>query len=217
MSEDVELAATPGFIEPRVRAEFPGLALAWMTVGARPRGSSQAARQRLGHLSNRFHGANVVAMRTHPIPRAYRTFYRQIGLDPDSTRIPSEAAAVDRLLHGGFRSSGLLGDALLIALVETGVPVWALDADRIDASGLGIRTTEMGERFGNLEQPVAPGRLVVADARRVHALLFGSVAPGHAADSKTAAVAVFAVGVPGVPAIHLEEALWTCQEILRGV
>jgi DNA/RNA-binding domain of Phe-tRNA-synthetase-like protein len=156
-------------------------------------------------------------MRTHPIPRAYRTFYRQIGLDPDSTRIPSEAAAVDRLLHGGFRSSGLLGDALLIALVETGVPVWALDADRIDASGLGIRTTEMGERFGNLEQPVAPGRLVVADARRVHALLFGSVAPGHAADSKTAAVAVFAVGVPGVPAIHLEEALWTCQEILRGV
>ena len=32
-------------------------------------------------------------MRTKPIPQAYRAFFRQIGLDPDVDRIPSEEAA----------------------------------------------------------------------------------------------------------------------------
>ena len=44
---------------------------------------------------------------------------------------------------------------------------------------------------------------------------FGPVAPGHEPGSRTARIALFAVGVPGVPSIHLEEALWTCGEILR--
>jgi DNA/RNA-binding domain of Phe-tRNA-synthetase-like protein len=215
MGDELELAAAPGSVEPRVQAEFPGLSLAWMTVAGRPRSSPRSVRQRLRHLSNRFHGASVVTMRTQPIPHAYRTFYRQVGLDPDVTRIPSEAAAVNRLLHGGFRSRGILGDACLIALVETGVPVWALDADQIHASGLGIRTSAPEERFGTLEGSLAAGRLVVADAVRVHALLFGAVAPGHEPSSRTQRVALFAVGVPGVPDIHLDEALWTCQDILR--
>lgn len=214
MSRDLDLAAAPGFVEERVRVEFPGLALAWMTVEVHGGGSSPSSvRQRLRHLSNRFHGASVVAMRTQPIPRAYRTFYRQVGLDPDAVRIPSEEAAVKRLLHGGFRSTGLLKDALLVALVETGVPVWALEADRIHASGLGIRTAGDGERFGSVEK-LAPGRLVVGDLQAVHAILFGPVAPGHEATPGTRRVALFSVGAPGVPAIHLEEALWTCHDVL---
>jgi hypothetical protein len=64
---------------------------------------------------------------------------------------------------------------------------------------------------------LAPGRLVVADARRVHALLFGSIAPGHGAEAGTERITVFAVGVDGVPAIHVEEALWTCGEVLTQV
>jgi DNA/RNA-binding domain of Phe-tRNA-synthetase-like protein len=213
MSEDVELGAAPGFVEERVKVEFPGLALAWVTVDLHRGGSPRWVRQRLRQLSNRFHGASVVAMRTQPIPRAYRTFYRQVGLDPDAVRIPSEEAAVKRLLQGGFQSNGRLNDALLVALVETAVPVWALDADRVDASGLGIRTTGEGERFGSFDR-LARGRLVVADARTVHAILFGPLAPGHEASARTARAALFAVGVPGVPAIHLEEALWTCGEVL---
>ena len=153
-------------------------------------------------------------MRTQPIPHAYRAFFRQIGLDPDATRLPSEEAAVARLLHGGFRSTELLADALLIALVETGVPVWALDADRVEAGGLGIRTTTRGERFGAVGTRLPEGRLAVTDARQVHALLFGPIAPGHGADARTPRVALFAVGVEGVPAIHLEEALWISGEVL---
>jgi DNA/RNA-binding domain of Phe-tRNA-synthetase-like protein len=214
MSEGLELVAAPGFVEPRLKAEFSGLALAWMTVETRGGPSPRWVKLRLHALSNRVGGASVVAMRTQAIPHAYRAFFHQIGLDPDATRIPSEEAAVDRLLHGGFRSTNLLADALLISLVETGVPVWALRADVVDAGGLGIRTTEHGERFGSVTQRLPQGRLVVADASKIHALLFGPLAPGHAAAPRTTRIALFAIGVNGVPAIHVEEALWTCGEVL---
>jgi DNA/RNA-binding domain of Phe-tRNA-synthetase-like protein len=216
VSEDLELGAATGFIDPGLHAEFPGLRLLWVTVEGRVRHSPPEVRRRLQHLSNRYRGASVVAMRTQPIPHAYRAFFHQVGMDPDSTRIPSEQAAVARLLQGQFRSQNLLEDALLIAVVETGVPVWALDADLIDPGGLGIRTTVAGDRFGTTKRGdhLAPGRLVIADARCVHAALFGELAPGHRATSRTSRIGLFAVGVEGVPAIHLEEALWLCVETL---
>ena len=211
-----ELVAAPGFIEPRLSAEFPRLALAWTALELRPRASPQWVQQRLRGMADRIGGAGVVAMRTQPIPHAYRAFFRQIGLDPDVNRIPSEEAAVARLLHGGFRSTDLLSDALLIALVETGVPVWAIDGGLVDAGGLGVRTTTQGERFGSISPALPPGRLAVADASKLHALLFGPIAPGHEPGPRTTQVALFAVGVEGVPAIHVEEALWICRDVLRS-
>jgi len=218
VSGPAELAPASGFLAPNVREEFPGLRLDWLTVSARLRDSPREVRQRLRMMSNSYRGASVVAMRTKPIPHSYRAFFHQVGLDPDANRIPSERAAVARLLHGQFRSQNLVQDALLIGLVETGVPVWALDAARVDARGLGIRTSAEGERLGSTEPSrlLAPGRLVVADADNVHALLFGEVAPGHGVSSRTSRIALFAVGVAGVPAIHVEEALWTCVEVLTG-
>jgi DNA/RNA-binding domain of Phe-tRNA-synthetase-like protein len=216
MSEELELRAAPGFIEPTLRDEFPALRLSWISVEAGPRPSPRAIKHRLRLLSNRYHGASVIAMRTQPVPHAYRSFFRQIGLDPDLVRIPSEEAAVGRLLQGGFKSTNVVSDALLIALVETGVPVWALDADRVDASGLGIRTTLEGDRFGAAEHALPAGRLVVADEENVHALLFGQVAPGHGVGSDTKRVAAFSVAVEGVPEIHVEEALWICADVMRS-
>jgi DNA/RNA-binding domain of Phe-tRNA-synthetase-like protein len=213
---DLELVAATGVVEPRLRDEFPGLRICFTTVETRPHPSPRAVKQRLRALSNRVHGASVVAMRTQPIPHAYRSFFRQIGMDPDATRIPSEEAAVERLMHGGFRSSDTVSDALLIGLVETGVPIWALDGEHVDAGGLGIRTTVEGEPFGSAEVPVAPGRLVVADAKGIQALLFGPIAPGHEVTSHTTHVSLFAVAVDGVPAIHVEEALWLTVEALTA-
>lgn len=217
MSDELELNAAIGFVEPGLRAEFPGLTLRWLTVQGRPGPSPRELKRRLRALSNRYRGATVVAMRTHPIPHAYRVFFRHIGLDPDVSRVPSEEAAVSRLLHGQLRSRDLIADALLIALVETGVPVWAIDADLVDAGGLGIRASVEGETLGSLKSggPLASGRLVVADARCVHAVLFGELAPGHGPGPRTTRLALFAVGVDGVPAIHMEEALWQCLEMLR--
>ena len=216
MSDEVELNAAAGFVESKLRSEFPGLRLDWLSVSGRFRDSPREVRDRLRSLSNRYRGASVVAMRTQPIPHAYRAFFRQIGLDPDTTRIPSEEVAVTRLLHGNLRSVNLLQDALLIALVETGVPVWALDGSMVDVGGLGIRTTVEGDRLGTTEYGsyLPSGQLVVADARAVHATLFGDIAPGHEVTSGTERIVLFSVGVDGVPAIHLEEALWVCAEVL---
>jgi DNA/RNA-binding domain of Phe-tRNA-synthetase-like protein len=216
--EEVDLTAASGYVEPALADEFPGLCLGWLTVAAGPARSPDGVVSRLMTLSNRFRGSSVVAMRTQPIHRAYRSFFRQIGLDPDTSRIPSENAALMRLMHGGFRSRGLVDDALLIALVETGVGVWALDADRVGPGGLGIRSTVAGDRLGATElgDHLAPGRLVVADVGTVHALLFGEVAPGHGVEKRTHRIMLFAIGVADVPAIHTEEALWLAAEVLRS-
>jgi hypothetical protein len=200
-----------GAIEPAVAEELPGLRLAWLTARTRAGGSPPALVARLRALSDRDRGSTVVAMRTHPIPHAYRTFYRQIGLDPDVERIPSEAAATARLLHGGFRSRDLIADACLIAVVETGVPVWALDATTVDpaAPGLGIALAPAAA-----PPPVAPGSLAVADARRVHAALFGAPLAESAPGASTTEAVLYTVGVAGVPEIHVHEALWLAAELL---
>ena len=217
--DDAELVAAPGVLDARVKAEFPGLSLLWLTVAGRVRDSPREVKRRLRELSSRYRGAVVVAMRTQAIPHAYRALYRQIGLDPDATRIPSEEAAVERLLHGGFASRNHLDDACLIALIETGVPVWALDAEHVAPGGLGIRAAGDGEHFGaGAHGPeIEPGSLVVADAATVHAPLFGAVASDARPTVRSTHLVLFTVGAPGVPAIHLEEALWSAVEVLRRV
>lgn len=206
-----------GFLSSEVAEEFPELRLGWRSVSAGLRASPPAVRRRLAALADGYRGAGVVAMRTHPVPQAYRAFFRQIGLDPDRDRIPSEQVALRRLVEGGFRSVDLLADALLIALVETGVPVWALDSASVHGS-LGIRTARQGELLA--ERPAEPARplragwLVVADEREVCAMLFREVGVRHAVNRRTEAVTLFAVAVPGVPEIHLEEALWMAAEAL---
>jgi DNA/RNA-binding domain of Phe-tRNA-synthetase-like protein len=204
MTANPDLRAALGFVQPNVRAEFPGLRLLWLTVEA-PRGPTPpAVARRIRAWSDRYWGTSVVAMRTQPIPRAYRVFYRQIGLDPDIERVPSEQAAVARLVQGRFVSQDVIRDALLLALLETSVPVWALDAARVDPAGLGIRTSEVGDR------------LVVADASRTYAQLFGEVDPTHWPGPRTRRLVLYTVGVDGVPMLHLEEALYVSVEALAG-
>jgi DNA/RNA-binding domain of Phe-tRNA-synthetase-like protein len=174
-------------------------------------------RERLRGLSDRFRGSHAVTMRQDPIPWAYRVFYRHVGLDPDADRTPVEAAAVERLLRGGFKSRNLVDDALTIAVVETGVPVWALDAERVQGA-LGIRVASEGERLGRDAGalPVPPGRLVVADEAGPVAQLFATPAAGHGVTKATRTMTLFSVQVANVPAIHVEEALHTCVEVLRS-
>ena len=204
-----------GWVDAEVADEFPELRLFELAVDARPGRTPRSVQERLRYLSSRFRGPQAVAQRQQPVPWAYRVFYRHVGLDPDADRTPAEAAMLDRLMHGGFKSDNLLDDALLIALVETGVPIWALDAAKVDGT-LGVRVAAEGEHLGRAEDapPVPAGRLVVADARSPLAVLFGELAPGHGVTRDTASMRLFSVQVAGVPAIHVEEALFQCSEIL---
>jgi DNA/RNA-binding domain of Phe-tRNA-synthetase-like protein len=204
-----------GWVDAEVADEFPELRLFELAVDARPGRTPRSVQERLRYLSSRFRGPQAVAQRQQPVPWAYRVFYRHVGLDPDADRTPAEAAMLDRLMHGGFKSDNLLDDALLVALVETGVPIWALDAAKVDGT-LGVRVADEGEHLGRAEDapPVPAGRLVVADARSPLAVLFGELAPGHGVTRDTASMRLFSVQVAGVPAIHVEEALFQCSEIL---
>ncbi len=209
-----------GWCEREVQQELPGLGLMCTTIELTPRrsltGSSPpAVLARLRELSNRWRGARAVNVRQEPIPAAYRVFFRHIGLDPDVTRTPIEAAVLERMLEGGFLSEGLLADILTIGLIDTAVPVWALDADTVNGP-LGIRVTRSGESLGRGQEgpSLGGGRLVVADADSPLAILFGQLAPDHKPSSQTRRLSLFAVQVAGVPALHAEETLWACRSAL---
>jgi DNA/RNA-binding domain of Phe-tRNA-synthetase-like protein len=174
-------------------------------------------REHLGVLSTRFRGGDALALRQRPVPHAYRVAFRHVGLDPDVVRTPIEAAAIERLVQGGFVSRGLLDDALTIALVETGVPLWALDADAVHGE-LQLRLARDGERLGEAPEavPLPEGQIVVADARAPLASLFGEPAPDHAPGRATTRLLLYALRVDGVDLLHVEEALWQCAETLAS-
>jgi DNA/RNA-binding domain of Phe-tRNA-synthetase-like protein len=218
VTEEEGFQPVPGFVAPAVAGEFPGLRLDWLTVEVRDGHSPPALVGQLRELSNRYRGAVVVALRTKPIPSAYRTFFRQIGLDPDQTRIPSEEAAVQRLFHGAFRSEGRVADSLLVALVETGVAIFALDGDRVAPGGPGIRMALEGEHLGDGLRPryLEAGTLVVADESTVHAVLFGEMDAPVRVRRGHHRLVLYAVAVAGVPEIHVTEAFWLALEGLRA-
>ena len=203
------------FIAPDIAEEFPDLQLHARTLEARSGPSSPELRERLRVLSSRFRGAQAIELRRQPIPHAYRIFFRHIGLDPDEHHTPVEALALERLKAGGFPSRSVLDDAITLAVMETGVPVWALDADRLEGE-LGLRPAERGERLGGGEyaHDLPAGRLVLADDAGPVGVLFGALAAGRGVGPRTTRIALLALQVAGVPDIHVEEALWTVADIL---
>jgi DNA/RNA-binding domain of Phe-tRNA-synthetase-like protein len=198
----------------RMRLEEPGSVDGWPLSASSP----PPVLRRLRELSNRFRGARAVGVRREAVPAAYRIFYRQIGLDPDLSRTPIEAAVLERMLRGGFLSGGFLEDVLLIALLDTGVPVWALDAGAVDGT-LGVRVSQEGDRLGRASdgQMLPAGRLVLADGSATLGLLFGELARGARPQKRTRELTLFAVQVPGVPMLYVEEALWICRNSLERV
>ena len=183
-------------------------------AGATRRASPKGVERRLQNLSNRYRGARAVGVRREPVPAAYRVFYRQIGLDPEVAQTPIEAAVLGRMMHGGFLSESLLQDVLLISLIDTGVPVWALDAEAVDGE-LGVRLSHEGEPLGRASWSLPAGRLVIADGSVALGLLFGELAKDCEAGARTREVALFAVQVAGVPTLYVEEALWACRNGLE--
>ena len=211
MSDDPEL--TTGFVDVTLRAEFPDLGLVYAEVPVRPGRSPQAVRQRLREASNRFTGAKAVTLRQQPIPWAYRVFFRHVGIDPDERRTPIEAIALERMRAGAFQSQNLVDDALLLATLETGVPVLAFDSGAVEGE-LGLRVSPGDERLGGDDGgvPLSAGQVVVADSRRALAVLFGEIADGCAVQRDSERMVLAAVRVKGVPDVSVEEALWVAAE-----
>jgi DNA/RNA-binding domain of Phe-tRNA-synthetase-like protein len=204
-----------GWIDAELEVEFPQLRLRWIAYEGGSARTTPEIKERLRKLSDRYTGGKAVHLRQEPIPWAYRVFFRQVGIDPDDHRTPAEQAALDRMKHGSFRSRNLLDDALVIATVETGVPVMALDADKV-STPLGLRLSHEGERLGGEGgRPLSVRQIVLADPDRSVAVLFGDIAEERGVEPETKRMLLCSVQVKGVPEISVEEALWTVTEVLR--
>jgi DNA/RNA-binding domain of Phe-tRNA-synthetase-like protein len=208
----MELDLRDGWVSPELAEEFPELGLSFARLDAGPGRSPDSVKERLKSLSNRYTGGKVIHMRQDPVPWAYRVFYRQIGIDPDTDRTPAERVALERLEWGGFRSRNIVDDALTIAIAETGVPVIAFDRDRV-GTALGLRLAGEGERLTET-RPLSARQIVVADEDRPLAVLFGEVAENAGVTPETRAMVIAALQVKGVPQISVEEALWTVAETI---
>jgi DNA/RNA-binding domain of Phe-tRNA-synthetase-like protein len=213
MAEEVSFET--GWVEPALREEFRGLGVRFTVSAARMGRSPRELRARLRHLSDRVHGQRVVNLRREPVASAYRVFFRQIGIDPDEHKPPGEAAMLERLRAGRFRSHDLLEDSLTVAVVETGVAVRAFDADRLDGT-LGLRIATEGEHLAGDRVDLPDGAIVIADERRPVGLVFGDTGTSAAVGPGTKRFALCVVRVPGIPEISVEEALWTAAGILTS-
>jgi DNA/RNA-binding domain of Phe-tRNA-synthetase-like protein len=207
-----ELDLREGWVAPELADEFPELGLRYAPVDAVPGRSSDEVKERLRSLSNRYTGGKVIHMRQDPVPWAYRVFYRQVGIDPDTQRTPVEQAALDRLRAGGFVSRNSVDDALTIAIAETGVPVIALDRDKV-GSAVGLRLAGEDERLGPT-RPLSARQIVVADEERALAVLFGEIAEDAGVTPECRRMLLAGLQVKGVPTISVEEALWMAAETL---
>jgi DNA/RNA-binding domain of Phe-tRNA-synthetase-like protein len=203
-----------GWVAPDVASEFPGLGISWVTLDAGPRPSPESVLRRLRGLSDRFRGSHAVHLRERPIPWAYRVFFRQVGLDPDTTRTPVERLALERLQDGAFKSRGLPRDAISIATVETSVALRAFDAEQVGK--LCVREAAPGESLPERPGKLAQGTLVIADERGPVGMLFGEESDWDGIERVSRRLTIAAVHVNGVPEVAVDEALWICAGILRA-
>ena len=204
-----------GWIDRELQAEFPELRLVYTKIDAAPGRTPREVKERLRVMSDRFTGPKAVALRQQPIPWAYRVFFRQVGIDPDEHRTPVEAYALERMRAGGFESRNVLDDALVIATIETGVPVIAFDDARLDGP-LGLRLAGDDELLGGDGRRLSSRQVVIADAERSVGVLFADMAEGAGVQPETRRMRLASVQVKGVPDVSVEEALWTAVETILG-
>ena len=198
-----------------LRAEFPDLALWTATVDAAPGRTPAAVARRLRAMRERVSGARATGVRDESTQWAYRVFVRRLGIDPAATHDPVEEAALQRLDADELESRGLPADALLVAALETGVPVLAFDADSLEGE-LSLRHAAAGERLGGDGRELVAGEAVIADHLRPLAALFGDRHAGSEPGEATERLALAALQVKGLPDVSVQEAMWTAVEILES-
>ena len=204
-----------GWVDAELAEEFPELGVWHTRVEAGSGRTPDFVRERLRGLASRITGGHVIHMRQDPVPWAYRVFWRQVGIDPDTDRTPVEQLALDRLEWGGLRSRNLLDDAITIATLETGVPVVAFDAAKVGEE-IGLRLTGDDELLGGSGRPLSSRQIVIADEDRPLAVLSGEVAEERGVTPDTASMVLASIQVKGVPMISVEEALWTVVDTVAG-
>jgi DNA/RNA-binding domain of Phe-tRNA-synthetase-like protein len=188
-----------GVVDPGLAAAHPGLTLLWTAADAAPGPTPAELRRRLRAAADRIGGPQAIRFRQGDVAHAHRVFLRHLGIDPDAEPAPAEALMLGRTRQGGLPSRGNVADALAVAALDTGVGVTAFDADAI---------------AGDLELAAAAARPVVRDREGVLAGLFEPPPGRGALGPETRRIALVVIGVPGVPRLAVDEALWIAWDTL---
>ena len=160
---DPDLVAGP--VDPAVAAEHPGLAVVAARVPFAPGPTPPEVRERLRRAADRWRGPQAVALRTRPVPWAYRVLFRHLGLDPDVTRTPVEALVLERLLHGGFPCARHARGRARARHARDRRGPYALDAARVHGA-VGITA---GEKLALADEARADRAALLAAGRRPRA------------------------------------------------
>lgn len=206
------MATRAGWCDEELLEDFPGLGIVELGTAV-ARDAEPRVRRRLGELAGRIDGRNAASLPLAPIPGAYRALARQLGLDPDADGTPLAGVLRERIRRGELPSRGVVTDACTCALLETGVPVFALPLAEV-AGSVGLTVARAGERLPGEDATVlAEGAVVVSDvARPLAPALLAPALEASAAD----AVLLYAVRAPGVADLVMEEALWLAAGLLQG-
>lgn len=195
------VGALAGDVADEVAADFPELQ-PWSVRVPIPFGATRRdVLRHLDALDDRLRSVATGGLRLHSVAAAYRAFARQVGLDPDTDRNPLEQLAIARLTAGQYRSGGPLHDALAIAMLETGVPLWAVD-------GAHVRDPLRLEAD-------AGGRLLVCSGSLALGAVMADPDPAVLPDGGTAEAVVYTMRLGRrAPDVIVEEALWHVRSCL---
>lgn len=153
-----------------------------------------------------------------PIYRKYRDFLWRIGIDPTKVR-PASEALVRRILQGkSLPKINTAVDAYNMASIISGVPIAALDADKIEGK-LEMDFSRPGMEFSGIgmkEPKVLKGReLIIKDSREIVAIYLYRDADKSKITGNTRRIFLIACGVPGIGMETLDFAISKAEENLN--
>ncbi|MCX6394696.1 MAG: hypothetical protein NTY57_07610 [Solirubrobacterales bacterium] len=203
------MEAIRGSVTEELAAELPGIGILWVAVqgGARP--DSLGLQLELDHAADRITGATAVLANTEPVSAHYRALRAQLGMDPDTGSGTLESIVRRRLLEGGFRPNGIPGDALALATLETGVPLWALALEPAQTGD----PTIVPALFLDVDKKT--GAVSIFNGELPVCVLFGEPAAEAVVAKKSESYVVVALVAPGVLSevceLAVERAAELCQ------
>lgn len=203
--------ARSGWTAEGITEDFPGLGLVELP-SAVDAGAADRVARRMDDVSARITGERAATMQADVVPSAYRTLARQLGLDPDEDGTPLARLMRERIRWGKLPDRGLVGNALALAVLETGVPVFALPITEVGGN-LGLMTAIDGEALPGAGEPLPAGTVVVSDLSRPLAL---ALLPSPLLPAARESVVLYALRAPGVSDLVVEEALWVAAGLLQG-
>ena len=158
--------------------------------------------------ADRIRGASALTASIAPVAAAFRSFMRQLGMDPEAVDWTADAAMRRRLIEGGLPPTFWLRDAATLAVLEFGAPLMLFEHEAMP------RDVEL--RSADSEGALhAAGDLVVAADGVPLSRLFGPPFPEFAVSRGTRRALVVSVRAPGVEDVFCRAALERCADLLE--